>query len=303
MPIGSPFNPASPQAEATSHLLVFVLLLGAAVFIIVAGVIVVAALRFRDRPGRAEPPQNAGRPRVEIAWVAGAGVLLLVIFIPTVMTMRVVDPPAERRIPDLVVTGHQWWWEVGYPGQGVVTANEIHLPVDRMFLVHLASVDVIHDFWVPQLARKMDMTPGHPTDIWLEADKPGVYLGACVEFCGAQHAWMRIRVIAEPAPAFAAWVQQQRQSPPPPQDPDAVAGARLYHEDTCASCHGTGIGPDLNHIASRETLAAGLLENTPANLTRWLTDPQAIKPGSLMPNFHLRDADVRALVAYLGTLK
>ncbi|HKV45362.1 MAG TPA: cytochrome c oxidase subunit II [bacterium] len=303
MPIGSLLSSASPQAQATGHLLVFVLALGGAVFALVAGIIVVAAVRFRDRPGRAEPVQDPGRPKAEIAWVAGAGALLLVIFVPTVVTMRIVDPPTGRRIPDLVVTGHQWWWEVGYPGQGIVTANEIHIPVDRPLLVHLVSADVIHDFWVPQLARKMDLTPGYPTDIWLQADTPGVYLGACAEFCGAEHAWMRIRVIAEPAPAFAAWVQQQRQPPPPPQGPEAAVGVQLYQEDTCGSCHATGVGPDLSHLASRGTLAAGRLENTPAELARWLADPQAVKPGSLMPNFHLSPADVRALVAYLETLK
>jgi cytochrome c oxidase subunit 2 len=303
VPIGSLPNPASPQAQATWNLFVFVLALGGAVFLLVAGLIVVAVVRFRDRPGRAEPAQGPGPPRAEMAWVVGAGILLLAIFVPTVITMRIVDPPAGRRIPDLVVTGHQWWWEVSYPGQGIVTANEIHIPTDRLMLVHLISADVIHDFWIPQLARKMDLTPGYPTDIWLQADRPGVYLGACAEFCGAQHAWMRIRVIAEPAAVFAAWVQQQRQPPPPPQGPEAAVGVQLYQEDTCGRCHGTGIGPDLSHVASRQTLAAGLLENTPADLARWLADPQAVKSGSLMPNFHLSGADVRALVAYLETLK
>ena len=303
MPI-SPFgNPASPQAAATAQLFRFVLALGAAVFAIVAGIIIVAAIRFRHRPGQGDPAPDTGRPGIEVVWVGAAALLLLVIFVPTVSTMRAVDPPADRRLPDLVVTGHQWWWEVGYPGLGILTANEIHLPVRRMFLVHLQSADVIHDFWIPSLTRKMDMTPGHATDVWLEADQPGVYLGACAEFCGVQHAWMRIRVIAEPEEAFAAWQQQQRQAPSPPRTPDAVVGASLYHEDTCANCHGTGIGPDLNHLAGRDTLAAGLMPNTPADLARWLKDPQAVKPGSLMPNFHLSDADVQKLVAYLETLR
>jgi cytochrome c oxidase subunit 2 len=285
------------------RLFALVLTLGIAVFVLVAGIIVIAAIRYRDRPGRADPVQDTGKRKFELAWLAGAVLLLLVIFVPTVHTMRAVDPRAGAGPPDLVVIGHQWWWEVRYPASGAVTANEIHLPAGRPMLLRLDSVDVIHDFWVPPLARKMDMTPGHPTHIWLQADAPGVYLGACVEFCGVQHAWMRIRVIADPPPRFDAWLRGQLAGPPAPKTPDAIAGARLYHEGTCATCHATGVGPDLTHLATRETLAAGLLVNTPQNLARWLADPQAVKSGSLMPNFHLSEGDVRRLVAYLETLK
>jgi len=308
---GSPFSPASPQAVATLHLFSLVLLLGAAVFAIVAAILVVAALRFRDRPGRGEPRQDAGAPAVEIAWTLGAALLLLVIFIPTVRTMRAVEPPAGTRAPDLVVIGHQWWWEVRYPAAGITTANEIHIPAGRSLLVHVDSADVIHDFWVPQLARKIDLTPGHPADIWLRADTPGVYLGACAEYCGTEHAWMRIQVVADAPEAFEAWQAQQRRPAPAPATPEAVAGRQLYQSLACASCHtglssprqSVAVGPDLGHVASRSMLAAGVLPNTPAGLTRWLRDPQAVKPGSLMPNFHLTDAELRQLTAYLETLR
>jgi cytochrome c oxidase subunit 2 len=188
---------------------------------------------------------------------------------------------------------------------GIVPANAIHLPVGRQFLVHLDSADVIHDFWVPQLARKMDMTPGHPDDISLQADRPGEYVGACVEYCGAEHAWMRILVIADPPAAFEAWQRRQRRPAPPPATADAIAGAGLFQQYVCQACHAAGVavGPDLDHLASRRMLAAGVLPNTPANLVRWLRDPQALKPGSLMPDFHLTDADARKLVAYLETLQ
>jgi cytochrome c oxidase subunit 2 len=303
MPISSPFNPASPQALATAHLFEFVLWLGAAVFVIVAGWVVLAAIRYRARPGRGQPPQDEGKPKVEIAWTVAAALVLLAIFIPTVITMGIVEPPVGSRRPDLVVIGHQWWWEVRYPPAAVVTANEIHIPIGRPLLVHLESTDVIHDFWVPQLARKLDMTPGRPNDLWLQATAPGVYLGACVEFCGTEHAWMRLRVIAEAPQAFAAWLSGQQAQAPAPASPEAIAGMALFRELTCDNCHATGvaIGPDLAHLATRQTLGAGVLANTPENLARWLANPQAVKPGVLMPDFRLTPAQIRQLVAYLET--
>jgi cytochrome c oxidase subunit II len=305
MSISSLFNPSSPYALPTLRLFLWVLVLMAGVFAVVTALVLYSVFRFRSTPGDGDPPAPGENPGMEIAWIGGAAVLLLVLLIPTVVTMREVDPPAGARSPDLVVIGHQWWWEVRYPRSGAVAANEIHLPVRRPFLVRVESADVIHDFWLPQLTRKIDMTPGHPDDVWLEADGAGVYLGACVEYCGAEHAWMRLRVIAEPEAAFEAWLQDQRRPAPPPTTPEALAGARLFRQDACESCHAAGIavGPDLSHVAGRETLAGGVLANTPANLARWLADPQAVKPGSLMPNFHLTSGPLHSLVAYLETLK
>jgi len=171
--------------------------------------------------------------------------------------------------------------------------------------VRVESADVIHNFWVPQLARKIDATPGHPVAMWLQANRPGVFLGACGEFCGVEHAWMRIRVIAHTAPEYAVWQQVQIRPPARPVASDAVAGERLYQKLACATCHASSVavGPDLTHLASRETLAGGVIENTATNLTRWLATPDAVKPGSLMPNFHLGAREVGELVAYLETLK
>jgi len=301
--IGSVFSPASPMAEATLRLLFLLLVLGTGVLVVVAAIVVISAIRFRDR-GR-ELPEAAERRKAEVLWILGAAVLLLIVLVPTVQTMRIVDPPAGARAPDLIVIGHQFWWEVRYPASGVVAANEIHIPAGTALLVRVESADVIHNFWVPQLARKIDATPGHPVAMWLQATRPGVFLGACGEFCGVEHAWMRIRVIAHTAPQYAAWHEAQVRPPARPVAPDAVAGERLYQQLACATCHASSVavGPDLTHLASRETLAGGVIENTAANLTRWLANPDAVKPGSLMPNFHLGAREVGELVAYLETLK
>jgi len=303
MPMSSPFNAASPQALAIKSLFLFVLWLGLGVFVIVAGLVLTAAIRFRARAGGSEAPQEEGRPKWEIVWTGAAALLLAVILIPTIAVMRTADPARGAHAPDLVVIGHQWWWEIRYPASGVVTANEVHIPTGRPLLVRLISADVIHDFWVPQLARKEDLTPGYPAAIWLEANAPGTYLGACVEFCGVQHAWMRIAVIAQAPGAFDAWLRARQQPAAAPTAPDAVAGMTLYRALTCDSCHATGVavGPELVHVATRATLAGGRIVNTPETLARWIADPNALKPGTLMPNFHLTGDQVRDLVAYLET--
>lgn len=299
----SPFNPASPLALPTLRLLLLVLALGGAVFLLVAAVVLYAALRFRRRAPGGDARAGRDRRGIEIVWVAGAALLLLLIFVPTVRTMRAIDPPPGGRSPDLVVVGHQWWWEIRYPRAGAVTANEIHVPTGRLLLLRVESADVIHDFWVPQLTRKIDATPGHPDEVWIEAGAAGTYLGACVEFCGVEHAWMRIRVVAESPPVFAAWQAGQRARPPAPATPEARAGKQLYDRLACGSCHAAAlaVGPELEHLASRQTLGAGVSPNTPERLEAWLADPQAVKPGVLMPNFHLTPDQIRQLIAYLET--
>jgi cytochrome c oxidase subunit II len=200
---------------------------------------------------------------------------------------------------------------------GVVTANEIHVPVGRRLLVGVEATDVIHDFWVPELARKVDAVPGHPNHVWMTVTAPGTYTGACAEYCGTQHAWMRLRVIAQPEADFDAWLAHQAEPAAAPREEAAARGARAFRDHTCASCHTImitsitsmpeasppRIGPDLTHLASRATLAAGAIENTPATLARWIEDPDAIKPGSHMPNLHLGPGEVRDLVAYFEALR
>ncbi len=176
--------------------------------------------------------------------------------------------------------------------------------------MQLESADVIHDFWVPQLARKMDLVPGLTNHIWLEAEKAGTYLGACAEYCGAEHAWMRFLVIAEPPAEFAAWATRQAQAAPLPAGGGAERGRQVFLQMTCANCHSiqgvctaTNVGPDLTHLATRRTLGATVLANTPAGLARWLRNPQAIKPGCRMPNLNLSEAQANSLVSYLETLR
>jgi cytochrome c oxidase subunit 2 len=311
-----PFHPVSQQAHAISELLAFVLVLSAIVF---GGIVIVVSViiwRFRhSREGVPDEPRAVfGHTRVEIVWTAIPILTVALLFALTLGAMRASDPSAPAdRLPDVVLIAHQWWWEIRYPAAHVTTANDLHMPVGAKQLVELQSADVIHDFWVPRLGRKLDMVPGHPVRLWLAADSAGTYFGACAEYCGAEHAWMRLRVTAESASAFASWLaMEQRPAAQPTSVSDSAAaqGAALYASLTCVNCHaiqGTPdtarVGPDLTHLATRPTLAAERLPNTPQNLRRWLAEPDVLKPGSHMPNLHLSDQDLDLLVAYLLTLR
>ncbi len=305
------FSPVSPQARSITHLSIVVAVVMLAILALVSFLVLYAVIRFRRRPGAPDPRQVFGNSRLEMAWTLGPLLVITILFILTIQTMHSSDrAPAPGEQPNLIITAHQWWWEARYPQAGVVTANEIHIPVDQAWLVELKSADVIHDWWVPDLGRKMDAIPGHPNHFWIQADKPGTYLGTCAEYCGAGHAWMRIRVIAQPESEFRAWEQHELAVPAEPRSGDPAEGSKLFQELTCADCHSiTGtpakadIGPDLTHVASRETLAAGRLANTPENLAKWIANPQEYKPGSHMPNFHLSAEQDHDLVAYLETLK
>ncbi len=282
----------------------------AVIFVLVSGLVVYAIVRYRERPGSSMPRQLAGSRKLEFLWTAVPIGLLATVFVFTAKTMRAANPKKGTRPADLLVVGHQWWWEVKYLKSGVITANEIHLPVGKAVLIQLEAADVIHDFWVPQLGRKIDAIPGHTNYLWLRADRPGVYSGICAEFCGTEHAWMRFEVVVQSPEEFTAWEQAQLKIPQPPSEPEALAGMKLFNELTCVNCHrlaGTRAnqtaGPDLTHLAQRRMLAGGAAVNNPQTLAEWLKDPDRIKPGSNMPNFHLSDAQVRALVAYLETTK
>jgi len=303
------FAPQSPQAEAIAALFMNFLILAAVIFIIVSGLVIYSLVRYRARQHSGEPAKNFGSRRLEITWTVIPLMVVLALFIVTVRTMAFVDAPQEPvQPPDLIVTGHQWWWEARYPN-GAVTADEIHIPAGTRALVRIESADVIHDFWLPELARKMDAVPGRPAYIWLEANAPRTYEGACSEFCGMQHAGMRFVVVAQPAPAFSEWLRHQRETSPEPSGTIAIQGARLFRDQKCGDCHtissgepSTGKGPTLSHIAARGLLG-GRLANTRENLTLWITSPQSIKPGNKMPDQHIAAQDVLALVEYLETLQ
>ena len=212
------------------------------------------------------------------------------------------------------VTGHQWWWALEYvdptPSNTVTTANEIHIPVGRPIQIELNSTDVIHSFWVPSLHGKKDLVPGHRTTIWLQADRPGTYWGQCAEYCGLQHALMRLVVVAEPEDVFDAWLKGQRQSAAEPATDSEKHGQQVFLSTTCVMCHtitgtiaGGRVGPDLTHLASRSILAAGAIPNARGHLAGWIADPQTIKPGAKMPQNPLPPEDLRDLVDYLEALK
>ncbi len=303
------FNPASPQGRAIADLFLAVLIICGVILMVVAGVLAYNLIGARARPGSGEPRQVFGNHRLEVAWTVVPFLVLVWIFALTIRAMRVSDPPSSQP-PDLTVIGHQWWWEIRYTRPAVVTANEIHIPVGRALSVQLEAADVIHDFWAPQLGRKMDMIPGVTNRIWLQADKPGTYLGACAEYCGAEHAWMRFQVIAQPPADFDAWAAHQAQPASASATSSEARGRTLFLQMTCANCHAiqgvaavTNVAPDLTHLAGRRMLGAGVLQNSPTDLAQWLKDPQAFKPGCRMPNLNLTDAQVRDLVSYFETLQ
>jgi cytochrome c oxidase subunit 2 len=302
-------HPGSPQARAIGNLGIEASVVLATIFAIVSGIVVYALMRFRWREGEPDPHQLAGNRTIEVVWTAIPCVVVAALFALTARTMGVADPP-EAPEPDLVVTGHQWWWEVSYPKSGAMAANEIHIPVGRAMSVRLESADVLHEFWVPELSRKITAVPGHPNHIWIEAEKPGTYLGICSEFCGTEHAWMHFLVVAEPAADFASWQKAQLRHAAIPVGAVAVKGLALFLQSSCVNCHtidGTAaqarVGPDLTHLASRSKIGAGIVDNTPGNLRLWLMDPQQVKPGAKMPYFGFTKDQLTQLVAYFETLR
>jgi len=308
---GPTLSPHSPQTEAIAAVFSVVLWIAAVIFLVVASGVAYCCLRYRARAGTGEPRQLFGSRRLEILWTVIPLVIVSVLFVITVRAMVLIDAPQHGdQVADLIVTGHQWWWDARYPN-GAIATGDIHIPVGRRLLVRIESMDVIHDFWAPELARKMDAVPGRPSYIWLEADKPGLYSGACSEFCGAQHAWMRFRVIAQSQTDFDEWLWRETQLPPKPTGA-AVEGASLFRTKKCGECHSitgvgaaikTNAGPDLTHIASREFLGGGIARNTPVALALWLMDPQGAKPGNRMPDTLLSTTERNALLAYLESLK
>jgi cytochrome c oxidase subunit II len=323
MGCGSPaqtFGTATPQGRAIAELFVVALALSTVILALVYGLLAYVLRRYRGRPGDPEPPQVEGHRNLELIWTTTPLLLLTIVYVLTVRTMRAVDSAADApgtlRVQAI---GHQWWWEFRYPDLGVVTANELHAPVGVPLRVELEAFDVIHSFWVPALGWKRDAIPGKTNVMSLRVDEAGVYDGACAEFCGIQHAWMRIHLVAESPDQFGAWVRGQLATPPagPPngvpsagQDSLVARGQQVFLQRTCINCHtvqGTPadgrVGPDLTHVAGRAWLGGGVVENTPENMARWVRDARTLKPGVLMPPFALSDDDLSAVVTYLEGLR
>jgi cytochrome c oxidase subunit 2 len=308
----SMWSTASSDARRLAALGTSMTVVGALVF---AGVVVILAMALRRRRGSTADLPDPEPAVSETRWVVGGGLVLPVvvlagIFIATLSTLRAFASTDDPAAPDVVVTGHQWWWEVRYPRTGAVTANEIHIPVGRRLRVELRSADVIHSLWIPNLEGKTDLVPGHRNYMTLRADSSGVYVAECAEFCGMQHAHMRLSVVAQDPALYARWMESERQAAGAPGDPVAAAGQLAFMNHSCAFCHtvrgtpaGGLAGPDLTHVGSRLTLAAGTLPNSTGNLAGWISNPDRIKPGTRMPAIALDGATLQAIVHYLETLK
>jgi len=304
------FSPASELASQIGDLFSFIIWVAIAVFVIVEAVLVFAIVRYRARPGDGRPPQVHGNTRLEIAWTIIPAVILAVIAVPTISTIFRTYSSAPAGALQVKVIGHQWWWEAQYPDEKVITANEIHVPVGRPVNFQLNSGDVIHSFWVPRLAGKRDVVPGRTNQLWFTPSQVGTYEGQCAEFCGAQHANMRFRVIVDPVDTYQAWVQGQLAPPVQPAAGSLAAqGLGIYRGAACVGCHtiqGVSegkVGPNLTHLASRTMIGAGTLDNTPENLRGWVKNPSEVKPGVLMPANLIPDQNLDAVVAYLQSLK
>ncbi len=310
------FAPASTPADAIFGLSRFVLAVTAAIFLLVSSLLVYALVTFRKRSdddGR-EPPQVYGSHQVELAWTIIPILIVVVLFLTTarvIVGLQNAIPP--RGALEVLVRGHQFWWEYRYPGLGVVTANELHVPVSDpaqptpTFLT-LVSADTDHSFWVPRLAGKTDLIPNQINHMWIDPHEVGLYLGQCAQYCGTQHAKMLLRVYVDSRKDFDRWVDAQRQ---PAHTGDVVSdGERVFQSTACINCHrvagtpATGLfGPDLTHLMSRDTIGSGITPNTAENLRLWTHSPDATKPGSRMPAMHLTDKDLNAVTAYLTSLR
>jgi cytochrome c oxidase subunit II len=291
-----------------------------AVYLIVIAWVGTSLVRSRTSRNQKEIPPELNpaadrRMTVIVGSAIGATVILLFVMLTaSVRTGHAIAGLTSKNPVTIDIIGHQWWWEVRYeatqPDQTVVTANEIHIPVGHPVVIKTSSVDVIHSFWAPNLHGKRDLIPGYQNAVWIQADHPGTYRGQCAEFCGHQHAHMAFFVIAEPENKFSEWRAQQISTPAPPGDDVAKKGEQVFLTHTCIMCHtvrgnGSGgkLGPDLTHLASRSTIAAGTLPNNRGNLAGWIVNSQSIKPGNKMPPNPLRSDDLNALLAYLETLK
>jgi cytochrome c oxidase subunit II len=311
----SVLNPASPQARLIDRLGDSMYIVAALVFVLVILGLLWAVFHRRQA---GEPVEEPGRTRgmrnAVLVATSLTAVILLVFLVFDITVGRAITTNPGKNALQIRVTGHQWWWEVQYRDSvaqnWVTTANEIHIPVGRAVVFELRSTDVIHSFWPPNLSPKRDEIPGNVNSLWFQADSAGVYRGQCAEYCGHQHAKMAFLMIAEAPKDFAGWLSRQRDTALTPADSITRRGQEVFLASSCTMCHaisgtpaGSRIGPDLTHLASRQTIAAGTLPNTRGNLAGWIIDPQSIKPGAKMPANQFKPADLQALLAYLESLR
>ncbi len=309
------FAPESTPAHEIYVVSLFVMGICAVIFVVVFGLLAYSVVKFRRRAGddHREPPQVYGSNQLELAWTVIPVLIVVVLFLSAARVIHdVQDASPPVGAVQVTVVGHQFWWEFRYPQFGFVTANELHVPMSdpknpTPTYLTLLSADVNHSFWVPRLAGKTDLIPNRANHMWIEPRETGLYVGQCAQYCGTQHAKMLLRVYVDTPAQFERWVQQQRL--PALQDASATDGRRIFDATACVNCHtvtGTGargrFGPDLTHLMSRDTLASGAAPNTQMYLRLWIQNPDAIKPGALMPAMNLDDQDLDRVTAYLLTL-
>lgn len=311
-PTLAPLQGASGQALDISNLFWIILAESGVVFLIVVVILGINIFRYSHKPGQDEEPHQVyGNRRIEIAWTAIPAVILAVAFVLTVIVMNQVNSPAQAAAALKVeAIGHQWWWEFRIPKDHVDSANVIHVPVHTLVEVETTSVDVIHSFWVPQLSRQIDSTPHNHTIVFIDANRTGMFPGACYEFCGQGHAWMQFRMGVDTPAKFRAWVRHESTTAASPSSSLAASGQNVFFSQSCGSCHtisgtpanGT-FAPNLSHVGSRWGIAGGVLPMSTKNLERWIQDPGKYKEGALMPNFALTKHQLKALATYLINLK
>jgi cytochrome c oxidase subunit 2 len=327
----STLNPKSEFTRMIDDLFRVEYYLALGVFVLTEAALLYVIFKFRGRADDPEPEQVHGNTTLEVIWTAIPAVILAALAVPTVRTIfRTYEVPAGADVVEVEVIGHQWWWEFRYPQHGLVTANELHVPVGTTVSLRMVTQDVLHSFWLPQLAAKRDVFANRTSTLWFTAEEPGLYPGQCAEFCGIQHGRMAFHVSADTPADFDAYIARLKASAPPPAPaaPDSAApvalagvthatlaasaapadtteGNQLFLTKGCMGCHSLnaampmGVGPNLAGIGTRKYLAAGWLENTDANLARWIQHPQAVKQGVTMPELGLTDAEAQALAAYL----
>jgi len=314
----SVFAPAGTPAHSVFSLSMLVLSITSGIFLVVGGLLLYALLRYRHRPNDVnaaqEPAQIYGSNQIELSWTVIPILIVVMLFLATArVILATEDAPKPASALDVTVIGHQFWWEYRYPKLGIVAANELHIPVSdpkhpTPTYLTMSSADTDHSFWVPRLAGKTDLIPNQVNTMWIDPNDPGLYLGQCAQYCGVQHAKMLIRIYANSPADFAAWVAHQQELAV--ENPSAAEGREIFQHNACISCHtvagtvATGrFGPDLTHIASRDTIASGSVPNTAANLRAFVDNPASLKPGALMPPMHLNNHDLDAVTAYLMSLK
>jgi cytochrome c oxidase subunit II len=314
------FSPAATPAHSIFGVAMLVLGVTLFIFLVVAGLLLYALIRYRNRPGDSnrEPAQIYGSNQIELSWTVIPILIVVLLFLSTTRVILETQAiPKPDNAMNVTVIGHQFWWEYRYPQLGVVTANELHIPVSdpahpTPTYLTMSSADVSHSFWVPRLAGKMDVIPNKINTLWIDPQHPGLYLGQCAQYCGTQHAKMLLRVYAQTPADFAVWVNQQRQLAVRDfaGNVKAAEGQTVFMHNACINCHTVAgtvangrFGPDLTHMASRDTIASGAIQNTPENLRAWIDNPNSMKPGSLMPAMHLNDQDLDLITAYLTQLR